>query len=121
MQDGIAKAEQSSNTRHSLVDHVIVDIEVIAEPSGHHHGGPDEGREVGGNPAILPRLRVGEFLALAEQGQECSKFLNHERTPSAAQIHIRCHAKQDRKSTRLNSSHHSISYAVFCLKKKKDT
>src|SRR5207249_6902317 len=26
----------------------------------------------------------------------------------------------DRKSTRLNSSHVSISYAVFCLKKKKD-
>src|SRR5713101_10133196 len=28
---------------------------------------------------------------------------------------------QDRKSTRLNSSHMSISYAVFCLKKKKKT
>src|SRR5699024_12044043 len=28
---------------------------------------------------------------------------------------------QDRKSTRLNSSHVSISYAVFCLKKKIDT
>src|SRR5438067_6258231 len=28
-------------------------------------------------------------------------------------------SKQDRKSTRLNSSHVSISYAVFCLKKKK--
>src|SRR5690348_17761630 len=27
---------------------------------------------------------------------------------------------QDRKSTRLNSSHPSISYAVFCLKKKKN-
>src|SRR5947199_993950 len=27
----------------------------------------------------------------------------------------------DRKSTRLNSSHLGISYAVFCLKKKKDT
>src|SRR5690242_21327729 len=27
--------------------------------------------------------------------------------------------KRDRKSTRLNSSHMSISYAVFCLKKKK--
>src|SRR5690348_17783537 len=27
----------------------------------------------------------------------------------------------DRKSTRLNSSHPSISYAVFCLKKKKHT
>src|SRR2546430_11293162 len=28
---------------------------------------------------------------------------------------------QDRKSTRLNSSHSQISYAVFCLKKKKRT
>src|SRR5690349_22419948 len=28
-------------------------------------------------------------------------------------------ARQDRKSTRLNSSHVEISYAVFCLKKKK--
>src|SRR5690242_21322840 len=28
--------------------------------------------------------------------------------------------RQDRKSTRLNSSHMSISYAVFCLKKKKN-
>src|SRR5437764_8361556 len=27
---------------------------------------------------------------------------------------------EDRKSTRLNSSHRCISYAVFCLKKKKD-
>src|SRR2546430_4912069 len=29
--------------------------------------------------------------------------------------------KQDRKSTRLNSSHSQISYAVFCLKKKNPT
>src|SRR3712207_7336968 len=29
--------------------------------------------------------------------------------------------KTDRKSTRLNSSHANISYAVFCLKKKKKT
>src|SRR5690348_17776553 len=29
-----------------------------------------------------------------------------------------CHDCLDRKSTRLNSSHPSISYAVFCLKKK---
>src|SRR3712207_7652035 len=28
-------------------------------------------------------------------------------------------SEQDRKSTRLNSSHANISYAVFCLKKKK--
>src|SRR3712207_7397441 len=30
------------------------------------------------------------------------------------------HETRDRKSTRLNSSHANISYAVFCLKKKKD-
>src|SRR5689334_23819167 len=28
------------------------------------------------------------------------------------------HGEEDRKSTRLNSSHSSISYAVFCLKKR---
>src|SRR2546427_2745843 len=33
----------------------------------------------------------------------------------ASQVHI------DRKSTRLNSSHSQISYAVFCLKKKKNS
>src|SRR2546427_8046917 len=32
-----------------------------------------------------------------------------------------CSLKIDRKSTRLNSSHSQISYAVFCLKKKKQT
>src|SRR2546421_8898432 len=35
--------------------------------------------------------------------------------------HSSCHARRDRKSTRLNSSHDQISYAVFCLKKKKHT
>src|SRR2546430_12226479 len=36
---------------------------------------------------------------------------------------IRCDKNigRDRKSTRLNSSHSQISYAVFCLKKKKHT
>src|SRR5699024_12719149 len=33
-------------------------------------------------------------------------------------VGLREHVVQDRKSTRLNSSHVSISYAVFCLKKK---
>src|SRR5690625_4073608 len=34
---------------------------------------------------------------------------------------VRHRSEQDRKSTRLNSSHVAISYAVFCLKKKKKT
>src|SRR5437773_10488553 len=39
------------------------------------------------------------------------------REARAAVDHV--HAAADRKSTRLNSSHITISYAVFCLKKKK--
>src|SRR5947199_6577678 len=38
----------------------------------------------------------------------------------AADGRARLHKVQDRKSTRLNSSHLGISYAVFCLKKKKN-
>src|SRR3712207_8428904 len=34
--------------------------------------------------------------------------------------HLVKHQRSDRKSTRLNSSHANISYAVFCLKKKKE-
>src|SRR5690606_41697197 len=35
--------------------------------------------------------------------------------------HLSRRRSEDRKSTRLNSSHVKISYAVFCLKKKKNT
>src|SRR3712207_7264458 len=38
---------------------------------------------------------------------------------SAPGLHAQSHSNPDRKSTRLNSSHANISYAVFCLKKKK--
>src|SRR5690348_17703012 len=40
----------------------------------------------------------------------------HERV---REVSVRVGIARDRKSTRLNSSHPSISYAVFCLKKKK--
>src|SRR3712207_8728080 len=40
-------------------------------------------------------------------------------TTSSAQSSRRNRGDLDRKSTRLNSSHANISYAVFCLKKKK--
>src|SRR2546427_4334846 len=46
--------------------------------------------------------------------QALTWFTMPSATPSAA-------SQEDRKSTRLNSSHSQISYAVFCLKKKKKT
>src|SRR2546430_12196534 len=36
-------------------------------------------------------------------------------------LSLKASMQRDRKSTRLNSSHSQISYAVFCLKKKKNT
>src|SRR2546426_9134353 len=42
-----------------------------------------------------------------------------DRAPDAAEGESREPGDTDRKSTRLNSSHLVISYAVFCLKKKK--
>src|SRR5258708_12922036 len=46
----------------------------------------------------------------------------HGRAELAVQALCRCLFQAvDRKSTRLNSSHQIISYAVFCLKKKKHT
>src|SRR5690606_40415548 len=52
---------------------------------------------------------------LAHQPDDC---VDH---PKALPIRPLTHKRevQDRKSTRLNSSHVKISYAVFCLKKKK--
>src|SRR5687768_17783460 len=51
-------------------------------------------------------------------------FLTHEDPEKEIQMYINSpggiiYAGLDRKSTRLNSSHGYISYAVFCLKKKK--
>src|SRR5436853_5996414 len=40
--------------------------------------------------------------------------------PVARAVAVAARADRDRKSTRLNSSHLGISYAVFCLKKKKN-
>src|SRR5947209_18294848 len=54
--------------------------------------------------------------ALPISKRECTGETNAPEVFSASPRH-----KADRKSTRLNSSHANISYAVFCLKKKKTT
>src|SRR5690606_41938928 len=60
----------------------------------------------------------------------CPRHLNHRRVPDFPlvknpELHPASRSGStstplDRKSTRLNSSHVKISYAVFCLKKKKE-
>src|SRR3712207_7161624 len=46
-------------------------------------------------------------------------LVERERVPALQPLHSIAEVLLDRKSTRLNSSHANISYAVFCLKKKK--
>src|SRR2546422_8389026 len=60
-------------------------------------------------------LIVHQVARLADRGERALHF-------ARARGHVfgqDGYAGQDRKSTRLNSSHGYISYAVFCLKKKK--
>src|SRR6266705_5322602 len=55
------------------------------------------------------------FRSLAQRERYAPLFLQGAIDVSSGRRHI----DRDRKSTRLNSSHRTISYAVFCLKKKK--
>src|SRR5690606_41488678 len=58
--------------------------------------------------------RLANRLHLPQQMQACDVLDEQVQQYFQAE-------QQDRKSTRLNSSHVKISYAVFCLKKKKKT
>src|SRR5690625_6749281 len=65
-----------------------------------------------GELEVLQRVQV--LLELVDRGSP-DQCRGHRRVPQRPGQRQLC---QDRKSTRLNSSHVAISYAVFCLKKK---
>src|SRR5438477_1835014 len=62
---------------------------------------------------LFPYTTLFRSAAAAGRGPPVQKVRTH--------LLLGSRGLQDRKSTRLNSSHMSISYAVFCLKKKKPT
>src|SRR5688572_33335875 len=65
------------------------------------------------DPPAVPRRKVDrldDFGLLRRCGDDRTQFVERLRAGEPG---------LDRKSTRLNSSHSQISYAVFCLKKKK--
>src|SRR5690625_6571866 len=96
----------ASSPRQHLLDRVGGRVHLLggdAGPEGEAHRGlGDLGGDAEGGQ------HVGGFVAAGGAGGAGG---GHD--PALLEI------QQDRKSTRLNSSHVAISYAVFCLKKKK--
>src|SRR3712207_8029189 len=75
---------------------------------------------------LFRSLRIERARYEAQRAQRQYDAIEPENRLVARTLEARWNAalealEQDRKSTRLNSSHANISYAVFCLKKKKKT
>src|SRR2546430_12295552 len=77
----------------------------------------DEGPQLGGTRATEPMCaRPPVPLPLGQGRQRGRRRICAHEVPAPPALEV---VDEDRKSTRLNSSHSQISYAVFCLKKKK--
>src|SRR5690625_4937723 len=68
--------------------------------------------------AAANELGMTCFVTVLDR-EECVTLTSVEPRHAVAAVAQRPGTRQDRKSTRLNSSHVAISYAVFCLQKKK--
>src|SRR2546429_3997973 len=101
------------------VDIVSAEGEIFSGPATEVFAPASQG-EVGIWPRhapLLSLLKVGEVRVKTPDGAEHFFFVGGgalEVQPTKVTV-----LAEDRKSTRLNSSHGYISYAVFCLKKKK--
>src|SRR2546430_11965958 len=92
-------------------DLTVTGVQTCALPiSGNLHS--SQGREI---MELFTRLnQQGTTIIQVTHSEENAKVGNR-----IVQLHDGWITSRDRKSTRLNSSHSQISYAVFCLKKKK--
>src|SRR5688572_6956527 len=98
----LGKLAQDYMSKGNLVpDQVVIDMVDDKITSS----GKIEGIIFDGFPRTIP------------QAEALDKLLNRKKTPIKVLIELgNGSGKSDRKSTRLNSSHSQISYAVFCLK-----
>src|SRR3989475_5897370 len=85
---------------------------------------PKKWRKTMAYQAEISRKNPGCFLFLVDQSESMEDPFGggeagRRKAEELATILNKLIHNQDRKSTRLNSSHSQISYAVFCLKKKK--
>src|SRR5690554_7431587 len=81
---------------------------------------PVEQADAGGNRQAGPqRADVAAVELVVEGADHQQQHRIEDEAPLALELEQHGGLEGDRKSTRLNSSHVRISYAVFCLKKKK--
>src|SRR5437899_9716915 len=93
--------------REALVDECVVRVQKVHDAAIFAYRAPDE------------QLRLTlEPLDQAQVVIRITVLIDHNFLDATQVQPLTCKVIQDRKSTRLNSSHLGISYAVFCLKKK---
>src|SRR5690625_6127969 len=83
-----------------------------------------EGKTLKSEPLICPPFISVPAVAEAFKGSSFKTGAQNVHTEESGAFTGETSAamlKEDRKSTRLNSSHVAISYAVFCLKKKRES
>src|SRR5207248_6731547 len=105
----------STTTLHSSTRHLLF-MSFFFYCYAHHrdlHSFPTRRSSDLGQPQFIEPLARAAVAAGVD-----GIFLETHDNPAAARSDGP-NAPRDRKSTRLNSSHRTISYAVFCLKKKK--
>src|SRR5690606_40543170 len=93
-------------TLHSFPTRRSSDLRAVLRPN-----------QFGRNPRFTPTI-VGNSGASKRLGQRSCLLEVSDKAREPVPFEPGCADHQDRKSTRLNSSHVKISYAVFCLKKK---
>src|SRR3989454_3050353 len=111
---------QLSNSSACLTDYVARHTK---NANGFDHASPEalsgghvvDGRRAAGGPSRARRPRDVTKTSDVRRGPPCNSGRSCCRAAGALGA-----GGPDRKSTRLNSSHLVISYAVFCLKKKKE-
>src|SRR3712207_1506902 len=112
--DTITKIEGNAGLKIIIEDDAVKDLQFIISDYRRFFTTAVRGRRVVAVPSFLSRIcgtcSVAHLFASLMAIESAQGITVTKQTRAL---------RRDRKSTRLNSSHANISYAVFCLKKKK--
>src|SRR5580692_7521530 len=117
--------EQAASSAKSLADDEAEDVHhfvekqlvaLIGDTGYKLHSARSRNEQIATDLRLYVRAAIDQVRA--DLAAWCSALLDRAQQAGNAAMPAYTHL-QDRKSTRLNSSHSQISYAVFCLKKKK--